>query len=719
MRKRGIEVETATAQMEVIGKRHYGRKALPAGGGGGRMNVRELFETLLVWRGRVQFDERGEARVEVPLNDSLTSFRIVAIADADAGLFGTGEAQIRTTQDVMLISGLPPLVRDGDRVASGFTVRNATDKPLSLEVTPSVRAVDATGSALAAPQLKSERASLAPGEARALTWDFAVPAGAARLEWEATAADPRVAGASDAIRIEQRVAPAVPVATLQGTIAQLDPDLRVPVEAPQAALPGRGGVQVTLTPRIAGDLPGVREYMSAYPFTCVEQRASQAIALRDATRWQQVMGALPSHLDGDGLATYFSGMVQGSDVLTAYLLSISDEAGMALPEAARERMLDGLLAFASGRLQRPSDIGAADLTLRRLAALDALSRYRKDLSPRLLDAITVEPTLWPTSSLLDWISLLTRMQGVPEREQRLAEARRILRSRLTLQGTLLALSTERRDALWWLMVSPDVNANRTLIAALDDPELRADMARIARGALARQRGGHWDTTPANAWGVVAMDRFSERFESEPVTGTAATALANETKRVDWHATPDGATLAFPWPKAVSELAVTQTGTGKPWATVLSRAAVPLRAPLASGYRVARTVTPVEQKTPGAWSRGDLARVRLEIEARPGHDLGRGERSLARRGDGSRQRSRRGFAYCRGRGRCATGARRSRSPSARSRRSARTTTTCRRGAGRWSTWCASTTPVGSSCRRRGSRRSTRRRCSRHCRMRRSR
>jgi uncharacterized protein YfaS (alpha-2-macroglobulin family) len=206
------------------------------------------------------------------------------------------------------------------------------------------------------------------------------------------------------------------------------------------------------------------------------------------------------------------------------------------------------------------------------------------------------------------------MQGVPEREQRLAEARRILRSRLTLQGTLLALSTERRDSLWWLMVSPDVNANRTLIAALDDPELRADMARIARGALARQRGGHWDTTPANAWGVVAMDRFSERFESEPVTGTAATALANETKRVDWHATPDGATLAFPWPKAVSELAVTQTGTGKPWATVLSRAAVPLRAPLASGYRVARTVTPVEQKTPGAWSRGDLARVRLEIEA---------------------------------------------------------------------------------------------------------
>ena len=93
---------------------------------------------------------------------------------------------------------------------------------------------------------------------------------------------------------------------------------------------------------------------------------------------------------------------------------------------------------------RPN-VGAADLALRKLAAIDALSRYRKDVSPRLLDSITIEPNLWPTSALLDWISLLSRVQGVPEREPRLAEAKRILRSRMTMQGTLLGFSTERRD----------------------------------------------------------------------------------------------------------------------------------------------------------------------------------------------------------------------------------------------------------------------------------
>jgi len=35
MGRRAYEVRTATAQMQVVGKRHYGIKAQPAGGGGG------------------------------------------------------------------------------------------------------------------------------------------------------------------------------------------------------------------------------------------------------------------------------------------------------------------------------------------------------------------------------------------------------------------------------------------------------------------------------------------------------------------------------------------------------------------------------------------------------------------------------------------------------------------------------------------------------------
>src|SRR5690606_3932910 len=88
MGERGLEVWTSTAQMQVVGKRHYGRKAVPHGGGGGREGdrAREQFDSLLLWKARVKVDADGHAGVDVPLNDSLSSFRIVAIAHAEAGL---------------------------------------------------------------------------------------------------------------------------------------------------------------------------------------------------------------------------------------------------------------------------------------------------------------------------------------------------------------------------------------------------------------------------------------------------------------------------------------------------------------------------------------------------------------------------------------------------------------------------------------------------------
>jgi len=48
--------------------------------------------------------------------------------------------------------------------------------------------------------------------------------------------------------------------------------------------------------------------------------------------------------------------------------------------------------------------------------------------------------------------------------------------------------------------------------------------------------------------------------------------------------------------------------------VSSRAALPLTAPLSSGYRIVKTVTPLESRTPGRLSVGDTLRVHLDVEA---------------------------------------------------------------------------------------------------------
>jgi uncharacterized protein YfaS (alpha-2-macroglobulin family) len=48
--------------------------------------------------------------------------------------------------------------------------------------------------------------------------------------------------------------------------------------------------------------------------------------------------------------------------------------------------------------------------------------------------------------------------------------------------------------------------------------------------------------------------------------------------------------------------------------VQSLAAIPLKQPFSSGYKIVKTVTAVERAQPDRWSRGDIVRVRLELEA---------------------------------------------------------------------------------------------------------
>jgi uncharacterized protein YfaS (alpha-2-macroglobulin family) len=378
-------------------------------------------------------------------------------------------------------------------------------------------------------------------------------------------------------------------------------------------------VRTTLQARLGGELPGVHDYMAAYPYTCFEQRTSRAVALRDRAMWDKVVATLPAHLDGDGLVKYFAPMQEGSDVLTAYVLSLLDAAGYAIPAELKARMQSGLVAFVEGRVVRGGVRATGALAVRKLAALEALSRAGLVQAP-MLDSIAIQPDLWPTSALLDWYQVLKRTPGLPQRDARLAQAGQILRARLNLQGTHMGFSTEAADNWWWLMASVDENANRLLLAVMDDPAWREDAGRLARGTLGRQRAGHWDTTTANAWGVVALDHFSQAFEGEPVTGKASVILSGANagaKAENWSgAIPADQPVSVlqAWPEGRANLTLRHNGSGKPWATIQSLAALPLAAPLASGYRIVRTVTPVERKTAGIWSRGDIYRVHLDIDA---------------------------------------------------------------------------------------------------------
>ena len=251
--------------------------------------------------------------------------------------------------------------------------------------------------------------------------------------------------------------------------------------------------------------------------------------------------------------------------------------------------------------------------MRKLAAIEALSRYGR-AQPKMLGSIQLTPTLWPTAALIDWLNILKRVNGIPDQAQRKEEATQQLRSRLTYAGSTLRFSNEEGDFWWWLMDSADANAARLILAVIDDTAWQADIARMVVGSLARQRNGAWLTTTANLWGSLALAKFSARFESAKVAGKTIVTLDNAVQAIDWAGSPEGGAVKLPWGAAPARLSASQQGSGKPWLTVQSLAAVPLKAPLRAGYSLARSVTPIEQKVAGAWSRGDVLRVRLEVDA---------------------------------------------------------------------------------------------------------
>ena len=355
---------------------------------------------------------------------------------------------------------------------------------------------------------------LDPESAAELVWPGEAPEGDTALAWEFAAKD-KSGAATDRLRVTQQVAPAVPITVQQATFARVDGELEIPAAVPAGAVSGRngplGGIEVGLAARISTPPPGLKRFFETYPFVCLEQKTSVAIGLRDAERWHQIVEALPTYLDANGLARYFPGEERGnagSPALTAYLLDASHAAGLEIPPELAQRMERGLTAFAEGRIKPEHWSPQSDLVVRKLAAIEALTRRgQKPLSA--LSSLEVEPLRLPTSALIDWYLIAKRVSNLPQRAEKLAAAERELRNRLSYVGGRLVFTSERSDYWWWLMVSGDANAFRLIEAVIDDPAWAEDLPALVQGAMLRQQRGRWLTTVANVWASIALERFGQ------------------------------------------------------------------------------------------------------------------------------------------------------------------------------------------------------------------
>jgi uncharacterized protein YfaS (alpha-2-macroglobulin family) len=95
--------------------------------------VRQFFPETLLWVPELKTDASGFAALDVPLADSITTWRVTALASTQDGQLGFSNAALRVFQDFFVDIDLPVALTQNDEVSIPIAVYNY------LQIAQSVR----------------------------------------------------------------------------------------------------------------------------------------------------------------------------------------------------------------------------------------------------------------------------------------------------------------------------------------------------------------------------------------------------------------------------------------------------------------------------------------------------------------------------------------------------------------------------------------------------
>jgi alpha-2-macroglobulin len=240
------------------------------GGGGNGMagNPRSDFPDTAVWFPVLHTDANGEVSVSLTLPDTLTSWRLTAKATTADTQVGQTTHNITVRQDVVVRPILPRSLTAGDQAQVSALVHNYSERSQTLTVT--LASIDEALLRLSTPP--TQTISLAAGEVRVVGWGLtAEAAGEAQLLTRVLSGTETL----DTVQLPLAIRPlAVPDVTSQ--IGQFRGELATTVNLPADALP-LSSVRIELSRSIAGTLLEGLDYLTGFPYGCVEQTMSLAL----------------------------------------------------------------------------------------------------------------------------------------------------------------------------------------------------------------------------------------------------------------------------------------------------------------------------------------------------------------------------------------------------------------------------------------------------------
>ncbi|CAN5731196.1 alpha-2-macroglobulin [soil metagenome] len=123
---------------EALSKRYRGNKGIIVGGGGEEGGadaaLRKNFVATAIWSAALITDKSGKVTNTFKVPDSLTRYRIMAVACKDAQRFGTAESAFVVNKPLMVEPVVPRFAHVGDELLLKAVIHNTTEHAGTVEV---------------------------------------------------------------------------------------------------------------------------------------------------------------------------------------------------------------------------------------------------------------------------------------------------------------------------------------------------------------------------------------------------------------------------------------------------------------------------------------------------------------------------------------------------------------------------------------------------------
>jgi len=485
-----------------------------AGGAGLLVAVRQNLDALALFEPDAVTDAEGRVTVEFELPDSLTRYRVMAVAVHGADRFGTGESAVTARLPLQVRPSAPRFLNYGDAFELPIVVQNQTEVAVEAEVVVQISNLELLGSA--------GRRVVVPANDRV---EVRFPArtespGVARFRVAAISGDHADAQVVSLPVFTPATSEAFAVYGVvdEGAVFQ-------PIAAPEDVIPQFGGLEVNTSSTALQALTDAVLYLADYRYASADAYAGRIMAvssLRDVLEAFEAEGlAGPAELDArvrsdiaelsslqnydggfgwlsrDGVSHPFSS-IQAMHALAVasdnrfdvrarvmadglwYLQTVEDR----FPDHYGQRIKDTLLAYALRVRSLHDDRAAAEA---------------RSLWDRRGEALPLEA--------LAWLWPVVDDEGIE------AEIVRIVNNRAVETAGAATFATDYGEDAYLLLHS-DRRTDGIVLDALIEMAPRSDLIpKVVAGLLGHRVRGRWSNVQENSFILLALGRYFEAFEA--------------------------------------------------------------------------------------------------------------------------------------------------------------------------------------------------------------